>query len=43
MKRLLDTCMPGGGYLFDFNGSLENAKPENLDAVFEILEKEGKY
>ena len=34
---------PGGGYLFDFNGSLENCKPENLEAMFETLEKYGKY
>lgn len=42
-KRLLDDCMPGGGYIFDFNGCLENCKPENLDAMFETLEKYGKY
>ncbi len=42
-KRLLDVCAPGGGYLFDFNGSLENCKPENLEAMFETLEKYGKY
>ncbi|MDD3217760.1 MAG: uroporphyrinogen decarboxylase family protein [Lachnospiraceae bacterium] len=42
-KRLLDDCMPGGGYIFDFNGSLENCKPENLDAMFETLDKYGKY
>lgn len=38
-KELIDTCAPGGGYIFDFNGSLENAKPENIDTMFEILEK----
>ncbi len=42
-RRLLDDCMPGGGYIFDLNGSLENSKPENLDAMFETLEKYGKY
>lgn len=42
-KRLLDDCMPGGGYVFDFNGCLENSKPENMDALFETLEKYGKY
>lgn len=42
-KRLLDVCAPGGGYLFDFNGSLENCKPENLEAMFEMLDKYGKY
>lgn len=42
-KRLLDICAPGGGYLFDLNGSLENCKPENLEAMFETLDKYGKY
>ena len=40
-KYLIDTCAPGGGYIFDFNGSLENAKKENLDAMFDTLEKYG--
>lgn len=31
------------GLLFDFNGSLENCKPENLEAMFETLDKYGKY
>ena len=39
VKYLIDTCAPGGGYIFDFNGCLENAKRENLDAVFDTLEK----
>ena len=43
VKYLLDTCMPGGGYLFDFNGSLENCKAENMEAMFETLEQFGKY
>lgn len=42
-RELLETCAPGGGYLFDFNGCLENSKPENVDALFETLEKYGKY
>ena len=41
--ELLETCMPGGGYIFDFDGSVENANPENLDAMFETLDKYGKY
>lgn len=38
VKDLIDTCAPGGGYIFDFGGSLENTKPENLDAMFNTLE-----
>ena len=41
--ELLETCMPGGGYIFDFDGCIENANPENLDAMFETLDKYGKY
>ncbi|MGI6109390.1 MAG: uroporphyrinogen decarboxylase family protein [Eubacteriaceae bacterium] len=37
-KYLIDTCAPGGGYIFDFNGSLENAKPECMDAMFNTFE-----
>lgn len=37
-KFLIDTCAPGGGYIFDTNSLLENAKKENLDAVFEVFE-----
>lgn len=39
VKYLIDTCGPGGGYIFDMNGSLENAVPENLDAMFNTFEK----
>ena len=42
-RYLLETCMPGGGYIFDFDGSLDNAKPENVDAMFETLAKYGSY
>jgi hypothetical protein len=38
-KYLIDTCAPGGGYIFDFNGSLENVKMENLEALFAAFEK----
>lgn len=37
-KYLIDTCAPGGGYIFDFNGSLEGASRENVDAMFNTFE-----
>ncbi len=43
VKKLLDTCAPGGGYIFDCNGGMDLAKPENMDALFEALDKYGKY
>ncbi len=42
-QKLLDECMPDGGYIFDFDGCIEYAKEENVDALFETLEKYGKY
>lgn len=42
-KFLIDTCGPGGGYLFDTDACCENAKRENLDAMFETFEVYGKY
>ena len=42
-KYLMDTLAPGGGYIFDCDGTIENAKPENLDAMFETAALYGKY
>lgn len=43
VRKLLDICMPGGGYIFDCNGTIDLAKPENLDAMFNTLVKYGNY
>ena len=37
-KFLIDTCAPGGGYIFDTNALVDNVKRENLDAMFEVFE-----
>ena len=37
-KYLIDTCAPGGGYIFDTNACVENATLENLDALFQTFE-----
>ena len=37
-KYLIDTCAPGGGYIFDTNACLENATRENFDAMFDTFE-----
>jgi uroporphyrinogen-III decarboxylase len=42
-KRLLDICAPGGGYMMSNSISLDNAKPENLAAWYEAVEKYGRY
>ena len=43
VARIKTAIALGGGYIFDFDGSLENATEENLDAMFETLEKYGSY
>ncbi|MCL1896495.1 MAG: hypothetical protein FWG03_08115 [Clostridiales bacterium] len=42
-KYLIDTCGPGGGYIFDTDAVCEGAKQENLEAMFETFEVHGKY
>ena len=43
VKRELDICAPGGGYQFDCDCGLNNAKPENVEAMFKTLREYGKY
>lgn len=44
VKRHLDICAPGGGYIFGLQTSLEyGAKPENVAAMFEAVRRFGKY
>jgi len=42
VKRLLDICAPGGGYLFDTSCALDEAKRENVEAMFESVALYGK-
>lgn len=42
-KVLLETCMPGGGYIFDTNAAIDYAKPENVEAMYEVVREYGKY
>ncbi len=42
-KRLLDVCAPGGGFVMDCSIVLDNAKRENLEAMFETTRKYGVY
>lgn len=44
VKRLLDICAPGGGYIFDLSDTLDAAaKPENVEAMFDTVKTYGKY
>lgn len=42
-RRLLDTCADGGGFIMDCSIVLDNAKRENLEAMFETTLAYGKY
>lgn len=44
VKRTLDICAPGGGYMFDVDTTIDDgAKPENVAAMFEAVKKYGVY
>lgn len=42
-KRIMDVFAPGGGYVFDFDGGVYDAKRENVEALFEVIKDYGKY
>jgi uroporphyrinogen-III decarboxylase len=42
-KRIMDVFAPGGGYVFDFDGGVYDAKRENVEALFECIKDYGKY
>lgn len=41
-KRLIDILAPGGGYLFSTGAGFDHAKPENVEAMFDIVKTYGK-
>ena len=44
VKRLLDICAPGGGYLFDVNCTIDDGvKVENFEAMMETVREYGRY
>ena len=42
VKYLVDNCAAGGGFLLNSSGSIENAKRENYEAMFETARTYGK-
>jgi hypothetical protein len=42
-KELIDTCAPGGGFLFETSAGFDNAIPENVEAMFETVKTYGVY
>jgi uroporphyrinogen-III decarboxylase len=43
VKRHMDACAPGGGYIFETSCGIGNAKRENVEAMFEAAREFGKY
>jgi len=41
-KRLIDTCAPGGGFIFETSSGFDNAKPENVEAMVQTVKEYGK-
>jgi uroporphyrinogen-III decarboxylase len=41
VKKLIDECAPGGGFMLDTAALVDDAKPENLAAMFETAETYG--
>lgn len=42
VKRLIDTCAAGGGYMLDTDMVLDNCKRENLEVMFDTCKSYGK-
>ena len=43
VRRLIDTCGAGGGFMLDTSALVDDALPENMLAMFEAVEKYGHY
>jgi len=43
VKKLIDTCAPGGGYILGNGTVIEQAKPENLHAMIDTAKEYGVY
>lgn len=43
VKRVLDIYAPGGGYIFDVNDTMDDCRPENVEAMFDTVKEYGKY
>ena len=43
VKRLLDICAPGGGFIFETSCGMGNSKRENAEIMFETVRECGTY
>ncbi|KLU60610.1 methylcobalamin:coenzyme M methyltransferase [Peptococcaceae bacterium CEB3] len=42
-KKLIDVCAPGGGFMMDTAAMVDDAKPENMQAMFRVTREHGVY
>jgi hypothetical protein len=42
VKRLIDTCAPGGGYIFETGSGYDEVKQENVEAMYDTALQYGK-
>jgi hypothetical protein len=42
-RKLIETCMPGGGYILSGGSTFDMAKPENLRVMMDAVNEYGKY
>jgi len=43
VKKIIDDCAPGGGFIFRTSAGLDNVKKENVEAMYDTLMTYGKY
>jgi len=43
VKRTLDICAPGGGYIFETGSAFGKSPVENVEAMYETVKSYGKY
>jgi uroporphyrinogen-III decarboxylase len=42
-KKLIDVCGEGGGFIMDAAAPLSDARPENVQAMFDFTKEYGVY
>ncbi len=43
VRKLIETCAPGGGYIVSGGATFDKAKPENIRAMMDAVKEYGKY
>jgi uroporphyrinogen-III decarboxylase len=43
VRKLIETCAPGGGYIVSGGATFDKAKPENIRAMMDAVKEYGVY